>query len=506
MLVPVAQHQTRFVVPGLTADPRGVAVGRIAASILPSLDRVVAALRALTEDVDLEELYRELEILRTRSSLGAVEFVLRFPAGDAHLLDRVSRVATLYGGELLTGDGRHLVRYRDRGSPLGYDVERLADGGRDLVLYGRVAEGSYRIEERIPLRQLIFRVAPEPARRTVPAAGAVLVLAPRGLRDDLEGYLWRSRIEADVARVDLSDRGGAGDRRPRGWTEGFLYRLADPPERCLDLLGRTPGLSVFMPAGERAAVQRGYVHPFALHACGPALEEGRYHLFEGGRSGALMIDGIPEYVPLRKAVAAATTGAVKLLSPRPLDARAQVPLTLVPDPTATGPASAVFVPPDQEESLCEILYRLPASILERHRVAVLDDGVLIVGSPHVEGLPLGRPLYRFGKHVLLPTGHAIRPRVGPDRVAEILGASESRIVLFEPGEKAPRVVDAERGARLEPLGGAFLARLAVSPFAPRTLPKDRDAVRVGFDGQGAFPLWGRRFDTAAASGGGEGER
>ena len=62
LLVPVAQHQTRFVVPGLKTDARGVATGRVAAMLLPSLDRVVAALSTLTGEIAQPELYAGLVV------------------------------------------------------------------------------------------------------------------------------------------------------------------------------------------------------------------------------------------------------------------------------------------------------------------------------------------------------------------------------------------------------------------------------------------------------------
>lgn len=487
MLVPVAQHQSRFVVPGLTPDARGVAAGKQAVLLLPSLDRAVAALRMLAAGAAVEELLARLEVQRVRSDLGAVEFVARFPAAEGHLLDRASQVAGLHGGELLTGDGRHFVRYRDRHSPLGYDVDRLAapepEDRAALVLYGRVTEGGYRVEETFPLARLLLRLAPAPARRPPPLPDPALLLVPRGLRPPVESLLRRRDVDAEVART-------AGD------AEAFLYRLRGAPPPTLRLLARTPGLTLYAEEGERAAVEHGFEHPFDLVACAGALEEGRLFLFRGGRPGATVLEGPPQWLPLREGAhpeVAAELRPLRTVAPGP---PAVIPLRLVSAPGASGPAEALLVPRRQLTVLRALVHRLPAAALEQLRAASLDEGVLLVGDGPVEDLPLGTPLQRGGEGVYVPVGTAFLPRVPPEVVAEALDAGAGRLVFFTARDAAPFAV-AE--ADLVPLTRAFLARLDVPRRAVAAVPAELAAPSVHYAERRLLPSWGRRLPE----GGGE---
>ncbi len=493
MLVPVAQHQARFLAPGLTADPRGIAFGRMALAVLPSLDRALSTLRSLTADVDLEDMYRDLHFLRLRSSIGAMELVLSFPAVDTHLLDRVSTLAGLHGGEVLTGDGRHMVRYRDRHSPLGYDVERVVESDGDLVLYGRLTEGSYEVEERVSLRQLAMRVVTEPARRRPARSGPGLILCAPGLRADLERCLFRYGVEAEVARVEPKESPSRGDGPRAGgataWTSrgGFLYRVPRPPERFLSLIERIPGVRVFNPEGEHAGVESGFTHPLSLHACAPALAPFGLHLFEGGRPGALVIQTedllFSALRPSARVVDEGPFGLAPLRSP----VGAGLDLTLSMETSAVTEIDAVMVPREHEGVLLRLLYLLPASAVEGYRAAVLEQGGLIVGAPRVEGVPLGAPLTFFGEGIFLPAGKELRPRVSSDRAAKVLGGTEGRYVVFVSAGEAPISIPHEA---MEPIDTAFIRRLAALEASCRSLPEATTSPRVTFGERPSFPLWG----------------
>lgn len=486
MLVPVAQHQTRFVIPGISVDARGVAAGRTAVVVLPSLDRVVGALRTLTAQIDLEELYGRLEVHRVRSSLGSIEFALRFPAGDVHLLDRIGQVASLYGGELLTGEGRHFARYRDRQSPLGYDVEQLAETDADLVFYGRIAEGSYRIDETIPLRSLVLRLAPTPDRGKPIDPDPLYLLAVRGLRPYLEPYLWRNHTDADVARVLFDD--GA---------EAYLYRLRGARTRIVDLLARTPGFIVYVPEGEHTAVERGFSHPFDLRACGSALQENSLYLFEGHKAGARVIVGPPQFIPLRESLAPSVSDVPLPARPAAPGPAVEVPLRLTRNPAAGGRADALLIPPRQLGAFRRLAYTLPPEVLAGHRAMSLERGFLIVGDSAIDQIPLGQPLRAFGESTYIPIGHTFLPKLTPELVTEALGGEPGVLYFFVDPDQPPFSV---KSSDLRPLSRTLLARFPVRGEEAILPAPDRKLAEIEYQQVGVFPLWGRGYLPPGAGG------
>jgi len=147
-----ALHQTRFRTPGVTPDARGVVLGQRGVVLFPSIDRVVAFLRAYGEDSTLDDLVPSLEIRRLVTPLKTREVMLSVASESSYRMDRIAGFAKLAGGLVFTGTSRHFVKYRDAGSPLGYDVGELADDNADVVLYHDAFEQPYAFEREIPLK------------------------------------------------------------------------------------------------------------------------------------------------------------------------------------------------------------------------------------------------------------------------------------------------------------------------------------------------------------------
>src|SRR5262245_27915848 len=122
MLERVALGQTRFQAPGVSADARGIVLGKYGVVILAGLDSVVGWLRVYSAESSLDDLLAELSILRLRSSLGSRAFAIRFAASSSYVCDRAARCARLVGGQVYTGTSRQFVKYRDEHSPYGYDL------------------------------------------------------------------------------------------------------------------------------------------------------------------------------------------------------------------------------------------------------------------------------------------------------------------------------------------------------------------------------------------------
>ncbi|MDF1562581.1 MAG: hypothetical protein P1V51_06040 [Deltaproteobacteria bacterium] len=494
MLVPVHQQQTRFTIPGLRTDERGIVVGPRVAVYLPSLDRVVALLGVLSNELRSEDLFAGLAIHRVRSALGGLDFLVITELKDPHLIDRVSAVASLHGGEVLVGEQHHFVRYRDRRSPLGYDVDRLArareagegedeeeapDGdGKGWMLYGRITEGLHRLEETLTLRSLLVRIPPRPSRRPPQDADDLLVMVRRGLRGPLERTLWRSRIEGRVARMEQEDG-----------TEVFLYALKGVSLQLAGLLQRTPGFEVFVAEGELAAVERGQVHPIDLAACGQAFEGRGMHLFRGGNRPVLVLPESPAWTPLADQVDPTVLGTPLPLAPATPAPASGVDLRLVPKARQRGEIAAIFVPRDQLPLLRHLVYLLPPSALVRYRAVAVEEGVLIVSDQGpVEELPVGVPLQEAAPSVYVPVGHTFRPQVPPEVITEALEAEPGQRVVFVTPEGPPLSITS--GFQL--LGRGFLDAPEPRPtlVRPDTAPK---RPRLVYPRVGPFPLWQRAF-------------
>ncbi len=142
MLEPVTANQTRFVAPGLSADSRGVALGRFCVILLPSIDRVVGLFRGMSERGSLDDLLPSLQVLQVTTPLKSKEFIVLLPVSNSHMADGIAAVSTLMGGLTFTGSSKHFVKFRDSRAPLGYDVDSLHGGRGDYILY-EIAELSF---------------------------------------------------------------------------------------------------------------------------------------------------------------------------------------------------------------------------------------------------------------------------------------------------------------------------------------------------------------------------
>jgi hypothetical protein len=113
VLEPVALNQTRFNVPGVAPDNRGVLLGKQGAVLFASVDRLVGFFRVFCDESSMDELLPKLKIHQVRTPLMAREFLVAFAAPSSYLVDRAARIATLLGGLCFTGSGKHFVKYRD---------------------------------------------------------------------------------------------------------------------------------------------------------------------------------------------------------------------------------------------------------------------------------------------------------------------------------------------------------------------------------------------------------
>src|SRR5262249_34743764 len=125
MLEHVALNQTRFNIPGVAPDSRGVVMGKQGALLFASVDRLVGFFRIFCYASSLDDLRPTLKIYQVRTLLGSRESVLLFHPTTSFLLDRAARIPQLLGGLCSPGSGKPFVQSRDSASPLGYDPDAL---------------------------------------------------------------------------------------------------------------------------------------------------------------------------------------------------------------------------------------------------------------------------------------------------------------------------------------------------------------------------------------------
>ncbi|HMF43271.1 MAG TPA: hypothetical protein VKQ32_21515 [Polyangia bacterium] len=499
MLQRVVFGQTRFNLPGLAADARGVVVGRQLAARFAAIDRLVAFLRLLSAEQSIDDLQPGLRIVYARGGAGTREAIVQMPIVSPGLADVVAHAARLAGGQTFTGTGKQFVQYRDARAPFGYDVAALADVAGDLVLHGTEQMVPYRIESEMPLAKLLLRLSlVRAARRGAGASfsdGPIYVTARRGLGPMLSAYLHRAAVAAPAGGGELRASAalceGATASAFANAESFWLFRVERLPARMHGLLTRTPGLDVFVPVTDNVAVAAGYRHPIHLGSCRGSFPPDRLHLFSPG--------GVTEVAPLP--VLAAIEDVVRVRAPEARAATASprarpelaLSLRLEAGGASSGPTVAALIPWKRVPWLQRLCYALPTSALRNYRVAPLERGVLVRASEVLEGIPFGTLFELAAPDVLVPVGMRLVPAVSPALLVDRLGATGGATVVFPERTGAPFRVPAEA---LVPLELRVVGALA-PPIDDTMVNRPRaesvtDPVEIENRPMGPMPLWGLR--------------
>ena len=159
MLEPISLGQGRTHCPGLAADERGVVMGRQLALLFADIARAVGFFRSYSREVNLYEILASLKIVELQSERGGREIMVRFDAGGSYGADRAAQAARMHKGRAFTGTERHFLPYRDRRSPLGYDLggaEEVVSDPKDLTLYTDAGPDRRTLGRSIALKDLIL--------------------------------------------------------------------------------------------------------------------------------------------------------------------------------------------------------------------------------------------------------------------------------------------------------------------------------------------------------------
>lgn len=466
----VAQHQTRFRAPGVAPDARGVALGPLGIVLVSSTEKLVALLRALGEEGALDELLDAMRIVQVISPLRTRELVVEVQAVSSHRMDRLAAVARLVGGMVFTGAGRHFVKYRDAQAPFGYDISELLTEPGDLALYHDRFAQPYRSDRVIALRELLLRLGPVAVHRAkIDTPRLMYALLQPGLGDAVVGYLARWNVNAKVAVVEWQ-RGGTSDVIERAW----LLSLSQPAPRYVGLLRSLPGARLFVPDGERAAVEYGYKHPVPLSACVQLFSSDELVLFRARGEGPVPIAQRPPFVDVQTvtSVAVAATTTVERVNTFGVTATFSLPLRLVPSGSVAKRASATVVALGDQDTLGRIFSVLPAAALARVTIAFTEESIYLYGPDAVQVLPLGVLYEELGDGVFVPLGWNLSPPV-PAEVLRQLSRAPTDARLFVRGGDRPLVAIAQ--SAFVPAARVLLADVAVYEEALIAPPLDGEA-------------------------------
>lgn len=483
-----ALHQTRFRTPGVSPDARGVVLGQKGAVLFPSLDRLVAFLRAYGEEGSLDELLPSLTIRRVVTPLRTREVLLVCAAESSYRMDRVASVAKLAGGLVFTGTSRHFVKYRDAASPLGYDVEELLDERADVVLYHDSFRQAYGYEREIVFRDLVMKLEPlrvPPSERRSPTR--LFVTAEMGIGGALVGYLFRWQVTARAALAEWPSASAFEDTTRRL----YVFDCEQTPARIVDLMMSLPGVHVFEPIGSNFAVELGFRHPIALDSAASLFEDEALTLFRGD-GHVIRVEPAPPFAPVRSLVrnelSLEQAGSVNQATPTGGDLTFELPLKLDSTMNAWRNVVAAVVPLPQREWLARMLYALPPRTLSTLRMAIAGDRIYLLDRGGIEGVPLGVFYSEVADRIYVPSGMTLVPAVAPQVLTDLVSDAQGGHVFFEPESSAPRVVPANAFGPVSRQVLRDVAGQVVHADAPDRVDPPLPLMQYG-DAR-RFPLWG----------------
>jgi len=453
-------------------DARGVLLGDRGLLLFPSLDRLVAFLRAYAEQASLDELLSSLKIRQLVTPLKTREAALSFAAESSYRMDKLASVARLSGGLVFIGTSRHFVRYRDAASPLGYDVSELAQEAADLIVYDQAYRQSYSFERDIDLRSLLLRLDPisTPANRREQAP-RLFVTAETGVGAAIIGYLFRWGVDAKVALVEWPSASAFEDRG----TRLHVFDITDCPQRISALLVALPGVTVYAPEGPNVAVEFGFHHPVSLESC-PSLFTSDSLSLLPRRGEALLVEPMPAFTPVESLVRADISQQDRphTLRGEPSDSALEsaLSLRLAPSSDPWRNVVATVVRASQLDWLARMIYALPSDTLSSLRIAFTEGGdVYLHDAGGIEGVPLGEFACEVAPRVYVPAGFSLVPAVSPDVLLDLLGDREDGHVFFSHGAAQPaRIPDHD----FRPASRALLHEIStrvVSSAAPQEEPE-----------------------------------
>lgn len=454
--------------------------------LFPSLDRLVAFLRAYSDEGSLDELLPSLSIRRVVTPLRTREILLSCAAESSYRMDRIAAVAKLAGGLVFTGTSRHFVKYRDAASPLGYDVEELLDERSDVILYHDSFRQAYAYDREITFRDLVMKLEPvrePPSERRI--SPRLYATAEVGIGGALISYLFRWQVNARAALAEWPSESAFDDSTRRL----YVFDIDDAPPRIVELMTQLPGVTVFEPLGASFAVEIGFRHPIALESCQSIFSKGSLTLFRGD-GHVVLVDPAPPFAPVRSLVRNEITleSAENIhagSAAEDADLRFSLPLRLEVTMAPWRNVVATVVSRDEQPWLARMLYTLPPNTLSSLQIAFAGDRVYLLNPKGIEGVPLGRFYSEIAERIYVPAGTTIVPSVAPSVLVDLVADRTGGHVFFEP---EPRAIPASAFGPVSRQVLREVAAMVVHAEAPDRYDPPLPLLQYGEPRR--FPLWG----------------
>lgn len=497
MLEPISLGQARTHCPGLAADERGVVMGRRLALFFPDVARAVGFFRSYSREVSLDEILSTLEIKEAISERGGRELCVTFEVAGSYAADRAAQAGRMHKGRPFTGTDAHYVPYRDRRSPLGYDLggadELVPDPG-DLTLYGEAGADRRRFGRAIRLVDLVLGLSPRPlssAEKEKEAHARLVVRCEQGLAKSLCRYLWARQLSATVTSAASAKRSMfSGAQR-----EVQLVTCEGMPRHVATLVSQTPGMRVFVPYQPHLLVEWGFRHPIALESIGGAFPDDTTVLFWGPPEKVEQLHVGDEAVDVRDLVDVTVRGREGVLAP-PEVAPAQtidaldVELRLARLPRAAAATTALLIEVERLAWFRKLVYLLPAAILRSYEAVIAGDYIIVINRRGVHGIPFGQPMTESYPQIFLPVGMELLPHVDYDLLREHLQIRPEQNLYFFPEGKPAFAVATDQ---LRPLSRAVVAperaRASIVELRTRDVSETLPLPEVAHKRQAAFSLW-----------------
>ena len=490
MIAPVVLNQSNFTLPGAGVDERKILIAPTSVVSLPSFDRVVKLLAALSREVTLENGWARTRIILCRAPGGQRQFLVQRPLESSLDADFIATAAAMVGGLTYVGSERHYARYRDRRAPLGYDIIKLEGGTEPFVLYNPVASIALTIEREHKLADLVksLPLVSAPVR----PSRVIFLRGPSGLMSRVSEYLLRRRCQVELAQLSAQPEMREAFATT-GATESILRAHKVSPALVADL-ARLPSVTAYCNALEEidastdtaqlCLVERGYAHPLRLWGVRRALAKSETIIRRGHPALSETLPAPLYFVAAESLLADAP--ATPAISRALVQSQTQTAprLSLRPSTVPRVPRAS-FITRAQLPQLVRLLYLLPEAHLRRTKALALGNDLFVLAGGDHELPPLGTFYFAQAPDVLVPVGSELRPRLPPELMHVALRVAEGHFVVYLHGQE-PLALAHEQ---LQPLSVQLIAQTQPELLTLPPVNAEPAAREVVND---RFPLWGSR--------------
>lgn len=493
MLQPVSLGQHRSICPGTALDGRGISLGRQLALFFPDLSSVRAFLATATHETSFEPILPSLEIVRTADHRGGGNWMVRFDVSDSYDADPFAQWARLHLGQVFTGSGTHLVPYRDRQAPTGYDLQdatAVVRGASGLVLYtpAGVQERHPKNNESLLSLTLATSLNSLPPVQQAQPPERVAFLVPQPLQEPFFRYCHTRGIKGHVLSVNTEQESVFTS----GARSYHLVNGENVSPAFVDFMRGMPGIEVLIPVLRNVFVAWPNAHPFALDNLGTLFAEDKLYLFSQEQRLSVTFSKFNDPIELDHFTKKEFSTQRRLeIHERRATSRnlgeLSIPIALTKNHLPKSHVDAAFIAAPRLPWLQTLLYNLPPHVLSQSQGALTEAGLFVVAPREAAHWPMGCFFQSAGADVFLPWGFHWVPRVPPEDFRMALDIEDDVYCFVNEDESVQTVKKAD----FQSLSRAVLAPFAVSELETMPAPRSNEDVprEIVHAPQSRFVLW-----------------